>query len=59
MLMPTLYKGLLKGYFLTVIKGSVTTMPADFLIDIDGIAYYGKDEGDHLPFDSIKKFSLA
>jgi len=60
--MPTLIKGLLKGYFPTVIKGSVTTMPADFLIDREGtiqIAYYGKDEGDHLPFDSVKKFSLT
>jgi hypothetical protein len=21
-------------------------------------AYYGKDEGDHLPFDEVKRFSL-
>jgi hypothetical protein len=35
-------------------------MPADFLIDREGIiqvAYYGKDEGDHLPFDTVKSFS--
>ena len=34
---------------------------ADFLIDKNGIiqeAYYGKDEGDHLHFDTIKEFSL-
>ncbi len=59
--MPTLLKGMLKGYVPTTIKGSMTTMPADFLIDREGIiqvAYYGKDEGDHLPFDKVKEFSL-
>lgn len=59
--MPTLLKGMFKGYIPTTIKGSMTTMPADFLIDRKGviqIAYYGKDEGDHLPFDSVKEFSL-
>jgi thioredoxin-dependent peroxiredoxin len=59
--MPTLLKGMFKGYIPTTIKGSMTTMPADFLIDREGIiqvAYYGKDEGDHLPFDVVKEFSL-
>ena len=59
--MPTLLKGILKGYIPTTIKGSMTTMPADFLIDRDGIiqvAYYGQDEGDHLLFDTVKNFSL-
>lgn len=59
--MPTLLKGMFKGYIPTTIKGSMTTMPADFLIDREGIiqvAYYGKDEGDHLSFDSVKEFSL-
>jgi peroxiredoxin len=59
--MPTLLKGMFKGYIPTTIKGSLTTMPADFLIDREGIiqvAYYGKDEGDHLPFDKVKEFSL-
>jgi thioredoxin-dependent peroxiredoxin len=59
--MPTLIKGMFKGYIPTIIKGSMTTMPADFLIDRDGIiqvAYYGRDEGDHLPFDTVKEFSL-
>jgi len=57
---PTLFKGLFRGYIPTTIKGSITTMPADFLIDEKGIiqkAYYGKDEGDHLTFDEIKTFS--
>ena len=59
--MPTLLKGMLKGYVPTTIKGSMTTMPADFLIDRKGViqvAYYGKDDGDHLPFDKVKAFSL-
>jgi peroxiredoxin Q/BCP len=59
--MPTLLKGMFKGYVPTTIKGSMTTMPADFLIDCEGViqmAYYGKDEGDHLPFDKVKEFSL-
>lgn len=59
--MPTLIKGMFKGYVSTTIKGSITTLPADFLIDCEGIihlAYYGKDEGDHLPFEQVKAFSL-
>ncbi len=57
---PTLMKGLFKGYVPLKIKGSMTTMPADFLIDKDGMiqrAYYGADEGDHLSFDEVKEFS--
>ena len=59
--MPTLLKGMFKGYIPTTFKGSITTMPADFLIDRKGIiqvAYYGKDEGDHLPFEKVKEFAL-
>ena len=59
--MPTLIKGMAKGYLPLIIKGSMTTMPADFLVDKNGIvktAYYGKDEGDHLPFEEVKRFSL-
>ena len=59
--MPTLLKGMFKGYIPTTIKGSMTTMPADFLIDREGIiqvAYYGRDDGDHLQFDTVKEFSL-
>ena len=58
--MPRLLKGMFKGYVPLVIKGSLTTMPADFLIDRNGViqtAYYGKDEGDHLPIDLVKEFS--
>jgi peroxiredoxin Q/BCP len=59
--MPTLIRGMMKGYIPVRFKGSIITMPADFLIDRDGIiqmAYYGNDEGDHLPFEEVKKFSL-
>ena len=60
--MPRLLHAMfVKGYVPLIIKGSMTTMPADFLVDEQGIirvAYYGKDEGDHLPFEQIKAFSL-
>jgi thioredoxin-dependent peroxiredoxin len=59
--LPTLLKGMFKGYLPYVFKGSLITMPADFLIDKEGIiqvAFYGKDEGDHLSFDTIKDFSM-
>lgn len=58
--LPTLIRGMFKGYIPTTIKGSLTTMPADFLIDGNGIihtAHYGRDEGDHLPWDDIQAFS--
>lgn len=59
--MPKLLKGMSKGYIPNTLKGSITTMPPDFLIDRNGIiqmVYYGKDEGDHLRFDRVKEFSL-
>jgi len=60
--MPTLMRGMAKGYLPTTIKGRVTTMPADFLVDEEGIiqfAHYGRDEGDHLPFDVVRAFALG
>lgn len=61
--MPTLLKAMfVHGYFPFSFRGSITTMPADFLVDEHGTvqtAYYGKDEGDHLPFDQIKAFALG
>ncbi len=56
---PRLIKGLLKGYIPTTLKGSLITMPADFLIDRNGkiyTAYYAKHEADHIPLDIIKVF---
>lgn len=58
--MPTLIKGMFKGYIPLIIKGNMTTMPAEFLVDKHGViqkVYYGKDEGDHLAFEKIKIFS--
>jgi len=59
--MPTLLKSMFMGNVPLVFKGSLITMPADFLIDRDGIirtAYYGKDEGDHLSFEKVKAFFI-
>ena len=53
---------ILKGYVPWCIKGSITGMPADFLVDENGViqtAYYGKDAGDHLTFSQIKAFALG
>jgi peroxiredoxin len=61
MRMPTLMKGMFKGYIPATIQGSMITMPADFLMDRDSViqvAHYGGNEGDHLPFDSVKEFSF-
>ena len=59
--MPRLLYGMFaKGYLPLTIKGSMTTMPADFLIDEQGIirlSHYGRDEGDHLPFEQIREFA--
>ncbi len=49
---PTLIKGLIKGYLPLIPRGSLMTMPADFLINEKNgkiqQAYYARDEGDHL-----------
>ena len=61
--MPTvLYAMFAKGYIPWTVKGSMTTMPLDILVDERGIvqsAYYGKDEGDHMPIERIKSFAGA
>lgn len=52
----------LKGYMPHRMDGGLTVMPADFLIDENGViqtAYYGKDAGDHLPFSRIKAFAIG
>ncbi len=57
--LPTAIRGICKGYLPTTIKGKMTTMPANFLIDREGIvrvAHYGRDEGDHLPFEQLLAF---
>lgn len=61
--MPTLMKAMLThGYLPTRLRGSLTTMPADFLVGPDGRireAWYGRDEGDHLPMDQVQRYSWS
>ena len=57
---PTLITAMSRGYLPTTLQNSLTTMPADFLIDEAGVirtAHYGRDEGDHLPFEAVLAFS--
>lgn len=58
---PTmLYAMFAKGYIPWRIKGSMTTMPLDLLVDENGIIqqlYSGKDEGDHMPFEQVLAFA--
>jgi peroxiredoxin len=59
--MPTVLNALFAmGYWPTSFGGKLTTMPANFLVDENRIiqrAHYGRDEGDHLPFEQVKAFS--
>jgi len=46
------------GFLPGPMDGHLTQLPADFLIGPDGmirIAYYGRDIGDHLPFELLFK----
>lgn len=60
----SLLRGLQKLGFAGAVKGlagvnTTNLMPADFLIDEDGNiaeAYYGRDAGDHIPFERIELF---
>ena len=57
-----LYATVVKGYWPTSFGGKLTTMPADFLIDEGRVihtAYYGEDEGDHLPIERVREFALG
>lgn len=57
---PTLFKGMFKGYIPFPITGSMLTMPAEFLIDREGIiqhSFYAKHEAEHLDFAIIREFS--
>ena len=45
-----------KGFLPGRMEGSITLVPADFLIGPDGtilLAYYGRDISDHLPVEII------
>jgi len=58
---PTvLYAMFVKGYIPTSFGGNIMTMPADFLVNEEGVievAHYGKDEGDHIPIEIVRQFS--
>lgn len=59
---PRLFKGMLMGNLPTEISSSYLTMPANFLIDENGIiqfVHYGRDEGDHMPIHKVKDFFSA
>ncbi len=50
------FEAIFKNGFIPKFAEATPMMPADFLIDSNGIikiAYYGKDIGDHLPFDDL------
>lgn len=54
---------LINGLRIVGVAGLNTTnlMPADFLIDEKGTiveAYYGRDAGDHIPFERVELFAL-
>ena len=51
-----------KGFHLGRMDGAITQLPAEFLIDEEGMiacAYYGKDIGDHLPLDEIETWAAG
>lgn len=56
--MPRMMRAMFKG-FLPRLRGDQTLVPADFLIDENGLirmVYYGRDIGDHIPMGFIRSF---
>lgn len=54
-----LAKATLKGFLPGRMEGDKTMVPADFLINKNGVvdkAYYGKDISDHMPLSDIKSW---
>lgn len=50
----------LKGFFARRIDGPLSMVPADFLIDPEGLvwkAYYGSAVSDHIPFEDVTAFA--
>ncbi|MFZ5622018.1 MAG: redoxin domain-containing protein [Pseudomonadota bacterium] len=60
---PSVLRGVfLEGYLPTSLQGRLDTLPAEFLVDEGGVirvAHYGRDIGDHLPFERIRAFALG
>ena len=60
--MPTLMKGLLKGYIPKEVSSRLLIMPLSLLVDEKGIIrtiYHGRDEGDHIPLETVKRFAIG
>lgn len=56
--MGDMMKAFGKGFGPGTMEGEKNRLPADFLIGPDGTiieAYYGKDIGDHMPFETIER----
>lgn len=56
---PDMMRSMAMGHIPREVGPSMLTMPASFLIDETGTivhAYYGKDEGDHLPWEVVEEF---
>ena len=57
--LPSYLRALGKGYLPLKFEGDILLLPADFLIDSDfkiHQAYYGRDIGDHMPFEMIESW---
>lgn len=51
-----------QGFLLGQVDGPINRLPADFLIDENGLlfdCYYGRDIGDHLPLAAIEAFAAV
>jgi peroxiredoxin len=51
-----------QGFFIGKMDTDLRSMPADFLIDEDGIikqSFYSNDIGEHIDFDRIEKFLVS
>jgi peroxiredoxin len=58
--MPTAMKAMLRGYLPHEVSSRFLIMPLSLLVDEQGVIqaiYHGKDEGDHMPLEQVKKFS--
>lgn len=58
----TVRDALKRGFYPGRAEGAIAQLPAEFLINPDGMiarSYYGKDIGDHLPIDQIDAWLKA
>jgi len=60
--LPLLKNAFQLGFKMGKREGTVTRIPADFLVNSDGTihtAFYGDKIGDHIPFESVMKFAVG